>query len=113
MKREQEDLLRKLALNDEAALETVLGATLGCVEPQSLDPKAHALVRLAALIALEAPPASYQWCIATAQAAGATDDELIGVLVALAPVVGLARVSSAAPELALAAGYDIDAALET
>ena len=112
MRTEHEDLLRKLALNDEGAVETVLGATLGFVEPQGLDEKAQALVRLAALIALESSPASYQWCVATAQAAGATDEEIIGVLVALAPVVGLARVSSAAPDLALAAGYDIDAALE-
>ena len=108
MKTEQKDLLRKLALNDEGAVETVVGATLRFVEPHGLDAKAHALVRLAALIALESSPASYQWCVATAQAAGATDEEIIGVLVALAPVVGQARVCSAAPDLALAVGYEID-----
>jgi hypothetical protein len=43
---------------------------------------------------------------------GATFDEIVGCLIAVAPVVGLARVVSAAPELALALGYDVDAALE-
>ena len=38
--------------------------------------------------------------------------EIVGVLIAVAPTVGLARVVSAAPELALAIGYDVDAALE-
>ena len=41
--------------------------------------------------------------------AGATEEEIVGVLVAVAPAVGLARVVSTAPRLALAIGYDIDA----
>ena len=48
-----------------------------------------------------------------ALAAGASIDEIVGTLIAVAPTVGLARVVSAAPELALALGYDVDAALET
>jgi len=47
-----------------------------------------------------------------ALASGATVDEIVGVLIAVAPTVGLARVVSAAPEVAVAIGYDIDAALE-
>ncbi len=45
-------------------------------------------------------------------AAGATDDEIADVLLAIAPVVGLARVVCAAPDVAIALGYDIGAALE-
>ena len=45
-------------------------------------------------------------------AAGATDDEIADVLLAIAPVVGLARVVCAAPDVAIALGYDIEAALE-
>ena len=41
-----------------------------------------------------------------------TVDEIVGTLIAVAPIVGTARVVSAAPELALALGYDIEAALE-
>ena len=44
------------------------------------------------------------------QAQGATEEEIIDVLLAVAPVVGLARLTSAAPELALALGYDVDQA---
>ena len=40
-------------------------------------------------------------------------DEIVGTLIAVAPTIGLRRVVSAAPELALALGYDVDAALET
>lgn len=105
---EQADLLRRLALNDEGAVESVLGTTIGHTECSALDAKTQALVRLAGLIALESAPASYQWSVATALAAGATDDEIVGVLVALAPIVGVARMNSAAPELALAIGDDLD-----
>lgn len=42
-----------------------------------------------------------------ALAAGATDDEVVDVLSVLAPVVGVPRVSSAAPEVALAIGCDL------
>ncbi len=53
-----------------------------------------------------------QWSIARAQAVGATQDEVADVLLAIAPVAGLGRVVSAAPDLATALGYDIAAALE-
>ena len=38
---------------------------------------------------------------------GATEEQIIDVLLAVAPVVGLARVTSSTPELALALGYDV------
>ena len=47
-----------------------------------------------------------------ATAIGDVSADLNGTLIAVAPTVGLARVVSAAPELALALGYDVDAALE-
>ena len=86
---------------------------LGDIDASGLDPKTHALVRLAALVALDAAPASYQWNASMALASGATVDEIVGVLIAVAPNVGLARIVSAASEVALAIGYDIDAALES
>ena len=43
---------------------------------------------------------------------GATKDEIADVLVAIAPLAGLGRIVSAAPEVATALEYDIDAALE-
>lgn len=107
-----EKALRDLAVNDERFVEDVLAMQLANIEASDLDPKTHALVRLGALVALDAAPASYQWNVGMALAAGATVDEIVGVLIAVAPTVGLARAVSAASELALAIGYDIDAALE-
>jgi len=107
-----EDALRSMALSDERFIEKVLSMQLGNIEASGLDPKTHALVRLGALVALDAAPASYQWNASMALASGATVDEIVGVLIAVAPTVGLARVVSAAPEVAVAIGYDIDAALE-
>ena len=44
--------------------------------------------------------------------AGASEDEITGVLLAIAPVIGLGRMVGAAPGVAGAFGYDIEAALE-
>jgi hypothetical protein len=51
---------------------------------------------------------SYQWSVTWALAAGASDAEVVAVLVALAPIVGRVRVMAAAPEVALAIGCDVD-----
>jgi 4-carboxymuconolactone decarboxylase len=44
--------------------------------------------------------------------AGATYDEIVGTLIAVMPIVGVARVVAAAPNLGLALGYDVGEALE-
>jgi 4-carboxymuconolactone decarboxylase len=106
------DTLRSLALHDERFVENVLGMGRDTVDASGLAPKTHALLRLAASMAVDAAPSSYQSIVETAQARGATVDEIVGCLIAVAQTVGLARVVSAAPELALALGYDVDAALE-
>ena len=56
-------------------------------------------------------PVCLQWSVARA-AAGATADEIADVLLAIAPVAGLGRVGAAAPDVAIALGYDVAAALE-
>jgi 4-carboxymuconolactone decarboxylase len=103
-----EDLLRKLAVNEEGVLASLLGTELTDSEPAGLDAKTAALVRLAGLIAVGSAPASYQWCVTSALAAGASDAEVVAVLAALAPIIGTVRVNSAAPEVALAIGCDLD-----
>lgn len=105
--------LRRLALNDERFVESVLGMGRNTVEVSQLDQKTHALVRLAAALAMDAALSSYQSTVEMALAAGASLDEIVGTLIAVAPTVGLTRAVSAAPELALALGYDVDSALET
>ena len=74
----------------------------------TLGEKTQALLRIAALIAAESSPPSYQWAVSVALANGAGDDEIVGVLLSVAAVVGEARVTSAAPALASALGYELD-----
>jgi 4-carboxymuconolactone decarboxylase len=107
-----EERLRRLALHDDHLIGSMLAIRLNPVEGSGLDPKASALVRLGALVALGAPCICYQREVQWALAAGATTDEIVGVLTAVAPITGVARVVAAAPELALALGYDLDAAFE-
>jgi alkylhydroperoxidase/carboxymuconolactone decarboxylase family protein YurZ len=110
---EYKETLRCLALQDEGFVESVLGMGHDTLEVSRLDQKTHALVRLGAALAVDAALSSYQSTIDLALAAGASIDEIVGTLIAVAPTVGLARVVSAAPELALALGFDLEAAFET
>ena len=66
-------------------------------------------VKIAALIALDSPPASYMWQIANALDAGATPAEILGVLRAVAPQVGGPKIISAAPEIMVALGLSLPA----
>ena len=58
------------------------------------------------------PGVCLEWATGRALTAGATDDEIADVLLAIAPVTGLSRVVCAAPDVAAALGYDVVAALE-
>jgi 4-carboxymuconolactone decarboxylase len=103
--------LRRLAVHDEALLEAI--ATDGSsLATGAIDEKTAALVRVAATIAVDAAPHSFQHARALALAAGATSDEIVASLEAVTPVTGAARVVQCAPKVALALGYDVDAALE-
>jgi alkylhydroperoxidase/carboxymuconolactone decarboxylase family protein YurZ len=53
-----------------------------------------------------------EWSTGRALAAGASEDEIADLLLAIAPIAGLGRVVAAAPDVAAALGYDIEAALE-
>ena len=105
-----EDLLRRLALNDEKAVRGVLQSLPTDLRRTTtgLDAKTHALVCLGALLSIGATTDAFRPAVDLARAAGATDDELVSVLVTVGPAVGSARVVDAAPRLALAIGYDVD-----
>jgi 4-carboxymuconolactone decarboxylase len=103
-----EELLRRLALNDESAVQSVLAGSpeAGGVPP--LEAKIRALVSLSALLAMGASTTSLRWMAETAYEAGATDEEIVGVLVAAGPELGVAGIVCGAPRLALAIGYDVE-----
>ena len=98
--------LRRLALNDERYLRSAL-ADPGI--SSDLDAKTQSLIRLGALLAVGAGTVSLRWTVELAAAAGASDDEIVGVLLAIAPAVGHVRVVGVAPHLGLALGYDFEA----
>ena len=89
-------------------------AHVGGADPQRpVDPGVHqALVRLAAMLALGAAPVSHQWNVGAALDAGATVEEILGTMIAVAPISGITRVVQATPDVALPIGYDLDAAFE-
>jgi len=105
-----QETLRRLAIFDEEFVEAGFG--LGMAEPSALDAKTTALLQLGTSVAIGASAVCLQWSAARAMAAGATKDEITAVLLAIAPVAGLSRVVSAAPGLATALEYDVEAALE-
>ena len=106
------EILRRLAIVDEGFADDQAGLGLGLRESWALDPKTAALVRVAALAAIGSPEVCLEWSTSQALAQGATEDEITGVLLAIAPVIGLGRVVGAASGVAGAFGYDIEAALE-
>jgi 4-carboxymuconolactone decarboxylase len=105
-------ILRRLALRDDRYIDALLAEEQTAAAVSELDPRGHALVRIGALIAADAAPPSYMSAVEDALDAGATYDQVVGTLIAVMPVVGVARVVSAAPNLGLALGYDVGAALE-
>jgi 4-carboxymuconolactone decarboxylase len=108
-----EERLRRLVLHDEHCIKSMLGIDLNNNEAAGLNLKTQALVRLGGLVAMGAAPGSYHWAADAALDAGATAEDVVGALIAVAPISGLARVISATPEVALAVGYDLDQAFET
>lgn len=101
---ETEQTLRGLSAGDVDVLESAIGLREVQREAAGLDPRTFALVKIASLIALDAPPASYAWQIGNALEDGATPEDILGVLRAVAPQVGGPRVMAAAPEVMLALG---------
>jgi 4-carboxymuconolactone decarboxylase len=104
--------LRRLALRDDRYIDAVLSEEQASVTLAGIDAHSHSLARIAALIAMDAAPPSYMSEVETGLRAGVSRDEIVGTLIAVLPIVGVARVVAAAPNLALALGYDVADALE-
>jgi len=107
-----QETLRRLAMIDEGFVEDDAGLGLGPAETSALDPKTAALLHVAVLVAIGSPAVCLEWSAGRALAAGASEDEIADVLLAIAPVAGLGRVVAAASEVATALGYDVATALE-
>jgi hypothetical protein len=103
-----EELLRRVALNDERVVGMVLTRRMGTDHPAELGAKVEALVRLGALLAVGAATPSLREAVGQASATGATPSEIVGVLVSVGPTIGIAGLVASAPRLAMAIGYDLE-----
>jgi hypothetical protein len=97
--------------DDQPVLNTIAEITAVSVSRGTLDAREHMLARLAALVAVDAPAVSYLLNFGPAAEVGLTLEDTQGLLVAVAPIVGTARVASAAGKLTDALGFVIDLAI--
>lgn len=81
--------------SDTPVLDLIAAMTADSVEASSLDPQTLMLVRIAALVAVDAPAISYVLNLGAASATGLDADQVRGVLAAVAPIVGTPRVVAA------------------
>jgi len=98
------DSLSGLSTGDLDVLEEGLKLREAWQAQSGLDARSYAMCKIAALVAMDAPPASYVFQVALALDAGVTPNEILGVLKAVAPQVGGPRVVAAAPEIMVALG---------
>jgi alkylhydroperoxidase/carboxymuconolactone decarboxylase family protein YurZ len=90
--------------DDTPLLNLLAGMTASSMETSTLDADTLMLVRIAALIAVDAPPASYLMNLGAAGEVGVTSEQVEGVLAAVAPIVGTTRVVAATGNLVRALG---------
>ena len=76
------------------------------VEHNSLSPREFMLARLAALIAVDAPPVSFSNASALEES-GVTSEDIQGVMIAVAPVVGAPRAMAAGGHILRALGIAV------
>jgi 4-carboxymuconolactone decarboxylase len=107
-----ERTLSRLAVSDDRLVASILAQSDPAIAGVRRDEQMRPLFRLAALIAGDGTCASYQSVVESALAAGASFEEIVDVLVAVAGTVGSARVVAAAPLLARAVGFDVDEAFD-
>jgi 4-carboxymuconolactone decarboxylase len=98
-------LLRRVALKDKQALDRVMASDNDALP--TLDARCAALVRIAALLSVDSDPSTFEWAVDTGIAAGLDDDAIFDALLVIAPVIGVARLTSTLPRLMSALGIDI------
>lgn len=92
---------------DTPVLDTLADMITASLEHNTLSPRELMLVRLAALIAVDAPPASYLLNAGPAGDTGVTAEDVQGIMIGVAPVVGAPRVVAASGTIVRAFGFAI------
>lgn len=95
------------ASSDLPVLDTLAAITADSVARCGLDENSLLTARIAALVAVDAPAASYLVHIGPAMDAGVTVERVQDILVAVAPIVGTPRTVSAAAKITAALGIAV------
>lgn len=96
--------------SETPVLDLLAGMTADSIEASDLDPETLMLVRIAALVAVDAPPASYLMNLGTAAELGIGEEQVRGVLAAVAPIVGTPKVVAATGNIVRALGVALEMA---
>ena len=96
--------------NETPVLDLLARMTADSIAASSLDAETLMLVRIAALAAVDAPPVSYLLNLEAASEIGIDPERVRGVLAAIAPIVGTARVASATGKIVEALAVEIEIA---
>ena len=94
--------------DDTPVMDVLSVMTAASLERTTLDPAAVVLVRFAALVAMDAAPASYLFHLGAGSDVGLTMQDAQQVLVTLAPLVGSARIVAATGKIARGIGLAVD-----
>lgn len=97
-------------VHDTPVLDLLADMTTDSVEASNLDAETLLQVRIAALVAVDAPVASYLMNLKVANELDIGAEQVEGILAAVAPIVGTARVVSAAGKIMQAIGIEIEIA---
>jgi alkylhydroperoxidase/carboxymuconolactone decarboxylase family protein YurZ len=89
-------------------LDLLAEMTAASIERSELDARTLMLVRLAALVSVDAPPVSYLMNLELGADVGVEAEDIQQVMIGIAPVVGTARVAAAAGNIVRALGLEID-----
>lgn len=95
---------------DTPVLDLIGKMTTASFEATTLDSEKVMLVRIAALVAVDAPPASYLTNLGAAGEVGIGAEEVQAVLTAVAPIVGTPKIVSATGAMMRALGFALDMA---
>jgi hypothetical protein len=96
--------------NDTPVLDLIAAMTADSLEASTLDARSVMIARIAALVAVGAPPASYLLNLGAAADVGIDADSVRGVLTAVAPIVGTPRIVAASANIVRALGIALDVA---
>ena len=88
-------------------LDTLIDINAASISHSQLSPRELMLARIAAMVAVDAPPASYLANARPGAASGLNQQDVQDVMIAVAPIVGTAKVVSAGGNMMRALGFAI------